>query len=252
MRKKIVAGNWKMNCDRDQAMLLTSEIVGISSDEKFGNTQIILAPSYLFLTSVVRMVTGTGIKVAAQNCSSHDKGAFTGEVSAEMIRSVGCDYVILGHSERRSLFNETDDLLRSKLKMVFDNELIPIFCIGEHLSDRESGKYFDVIQSQLDNGLFQLGEEQFSRVVIAYEPVWAIGTGKTAEPHQAQEVHHFIRQHIAGKYNKDIADGTTILYGGSCNESNAKELFALDDVDGGLIGGASLKSRSFMNIVKSV
>jgi len=251
MRKKVVAGNWKMNCNRDEAFNLASEISGMVADEKLNNNLVILAPPFVHLAAVSRLVSGTEIKIAAQNCSGEMNGAFTGEVSAPMIKSVGADFVIIGHSERRSLFNESNELLVKKVGMALDSGLDVIFCIGEQLKERESDKHFEVISDQLNRGLFQLINSQMKHVIIAYEPVWAIGTGITASPGQAQEMHSFIRSQVGAIYGNAFADDISILYGGSCNENNAAELFALPDVDGGLIGGASLKSRSFVNIIKS-
>lgn len=251
MRNKIVAGNWKMNCNREEAFGLVTEIKGMLADETSGNVQVILAPPFVHLAAVSHLVSGTGINVAAQNCSSESSGAFTGEVSASMIHSVGASHVIIGHSERRSYFNEGNEMLLKKTKLALSNSLIPIFCIGETLAERESGMLFEVILSQLIESVFNLDEADFSQLILAYEPVWAIGTGKTASPAQAQEMHFYIRQAVADKFGVKISENISILYGGSCNESNAKELFALKDVDGGLIGGASLKSRSFVNIIKS-
>lgn len=251
MRKKIVAGNWKMNCDRKEALSLASEITGMVGDEKLNDTLVILAPPFIYISAVVKVVEGSGIKVAAQNCASEEKGAFTGEVSASMIKSAGCEYVIIGHSERRKLFHETDEVLVKKVNLALENNLKPIFCIGEQLDERESDKHFEVIAGQLEKGLYHLTEMQLEAVVIAYEPVWAIGTGRTASAGQAQEMHEFIRKELTKRYDTELAERISILYGGSCNESNASELFALRDVDGGLIGGASLKSRSFVNIIKS-
>ena len=251
MRTKIVAGNWKMNCNREEAFSLVTEISGMLKDEKTNTVKVILAPPFVHLSAVAHIVTGTGIGVAAQNCASEVSGAFTGEVSASMIQSVGAGYVIIGHSERRSIFKETNEILFKKVELALQARLIPIFCVGETLPERESGKQEQTVQQQLEEGLFKLGAENFSGIIIAYEPVWAIGTGKTATPQQAQDMHAFIRSLLKNKYGAEIANNTTLLYGGSCNEANAKELFGLADVDGGLIGGASLKSRSFVNIIKS-
>jgi len=251
MRKKIVAGNWKMNCNREEAFSLATEIAGIVKDEQNSDVVVILAPAFVHLGAVTQIVKGTNIKVAAQNCSLAAKGAFTGEVSASMLKSTGVEYVIIGHSERRLYFNESAEELYKKSIQAIENGLIPIFCVGETLPQREKNQQQQIIGAQLTEGLFQFDTSAFSKIVIAYEPVWAIGTGMTATSAQAQEMHLFIRKHIETKYNKEIADTVSILYGGSCNENNAKELFSMPDVDGGLIGGASLKSRSFVNIVKS-
>jgi len=251
MRKKIVAGNWKMNLDYNEGLSLFSEVVNMVNDEVTGNQQVVVCSPFIHLHSLVQLGKGVAkIAVGAQNAHQAESGAYTGEISAKMIRSVGAGYVILGHSERRQYFGETNELLAKKTDTALANDLKPIFCIGETLQERGLGKHFDVIKSQLAEGVFHLNETQFNKLVIAYEPVWAIGTGVTASSAQAQEIHHFIRKEIAAKYSQAIADATTILYGGSCNPTNAPELFAQHDIDGGLIGGASLKSRDFVDIVK--
>lgn len=252
MRKKIVAGNWKMNNDYFEGLKLASEVIGMISDEVNSDVICIMAPPFIHLNSIAQLIKGKkGISLAAQNCSDQDSGAYTGEVSAKMISSTGATYVIIGHSERRNYFAEDAVLLQKKVNIALQNKLIPIFCIGETLSQRESGKHFELVKQQLVESLFSLSTDEFNKVIIAYEPVWAIGTGLTASPAQAQEMHAFIRETIAGKYGQAIANDKSILYGGSCNPTNAKELFAQSDIDGGLIGGASLKSRDFVNIVKS-
>ncbi len=251
MRKKIVAGNWKMNCNREEALSLATEVTGMISDEQNNNVIVILAPPFVHIAGVSHIVKGTAVKLAAQNCSTEVSGAFTGEIAASMLKSVGAHYVIIGHSERRLYFKETGEQLAKKTGIVLDNNLTPIFCVGESLPQREAGKHEEIIAQQLTEGLFHLDNDYFLRVVIAYEPVWAIGTGRTATSAQAQDMHRFIRKHVASKYGNAVADEVSILYGGSCNENNAAELFSMEDVDGGLIGGASLKSRSFVNIVKS-
>ncbi len=251
MRQKIVAGNWKMNCTFDEACKLTSEIISMVHDEVNTNVRIILAPSFPYIHPVSKMTKSSSIAVAAQNCSAEKSGAFTGEVSAAMIASCGVEFVILGHSERRNLFHETDEMLAKKVDRAIENKLTVIFCCGETKSERQAAQQFEVVKSQLMKGLFHLTKTEFSTCIIAYEPVWAIGTGLTASPEQAQEMHKHIRMLIADQYDSTVSKGVSILYGGSCNESNAKELFALQDVDGGLIGGASLKSRSFISIIKS-
>jgi triosephosphate isomerase len=250
-RKKIVAGNWKMNCNREEALSLATEIAGMVRDEKHNETTVMIAPPFVHLASVAHLVKPDGILVAAQNCAYEPSGAFTGEVSAGMLSSAGASAVIIGHSERRQYFHENDELLLKKVQLAISNQLQPLFCIGELLPDREAGRHFDTVMSQLLNCVFKLDRESFTKLVIAYEPVWAIGTGKTATSQQAQEMHAYIRKLIAEYYDSELADGISILYGGSCNENNAKELFSMPDVDGGLIGGASLKSRSFMNIINS-
>ena len=249
MRKKIVAGNWKMNLDYAEGISLFSEIVNMVRDEKKGSQTAIICAPYIHLNSLAKL-GGDVVKIGAQNCHQNDSGAYTGEISAGMIKSVGCAYIIIGHSERRQYFAESDELLAQKTVKVLENGLTPIFCIGETLEERNNGSYFEVLKAQLEKGIFGLSAADFSKIVIAYEPVWAIGTGLTASSEQAQEVHAFIRKEIAAKYSNDVAEGTTILYGGSCNPKNAAELFAQKDIDGGLIGGASLKSRDFVDIVK--
>jgi len=250
MRKKIVAGNWKMNLDYAEGISIFSEIVNMVRDEKNGNQVAVICAPYIHLNSLTKL-GGHTVKIGAQNCHQNESGAFTGEISAKMIKSVGCEYVIVGHSERRQYFAETDALLAEKTVIALKNNLVPIFCIGETLDERNNGSYFEVIKSQLENGLFNLIEEDFAKIIIAYEPVWAIGTGLTASSDQAQEVHAFIRKEIAAKYGEEISNATSILYGGSCNPKNAAELFAQPDIDGGLIGGASLKSRDFVDIIKA-
>lgn len=209
---------------------------------------VILAPPFIHLTEVVK-AAGSQIAVSAQNCADKASGAFTGEVSAAMVKSTGCRYVILGHSERRSYYGETNAILAEKVKLALANGLKIIFCVGEVLAEREAGKHFDVVGTQLLEGLFGLTAEEFANIVVAYEPVWAIGTGKTATSAEAQDMHAFIRKTIAAKYGQSVADDTTLLYGGSCNGGNAKELFSCPDVDGGLIGGASLTAEKFIQII---
>ena len=252
MRKKIVAGNWKMNKTFEEAQALVSEVVNMVQDEVNNNAEVVLCPPFPFLSSVGKAIGGSGkIHLGAQNCHQKESGAYTGEVSADMLKSIAVEYVILGHSERRQYFYEDNQMLEAKVKAALKAGLIPIFCIGESLEQREQDLTFEVIETQLKEGLFHVTNEEFERVVIAYEPIWAIGTGKTATSQQAQEVHAFIREQIARHYDAAAADNTTILYGGSCNPGNARELFAQPDIDGGLIGGASLKSRDFTDIIKS-
>lgn len=251
MRKKIVAGNWKMNMDYKEGISLFSEVINMVEDEVTGHQHVVVCSPFIHLHSLAQLAKGyTKVSVGAQNAHQAESGAYTGETSAKMIHSTGAEYVILGHSERRQYFGETNELLAKKVDTALKNGLKPIFCIGETLDERESNVYFDIIKTQLEEGLYHLDENHFSQVVIAYEPVWAIGTGKTASAEQAQEIHAFIRKQIAAKYGQPLADATTILYGGSCNPKNAPELFAQPDIDGGLIGGASLKSRDFTDIVK--
>jgi triosephosphate isomerase (TIM) len=249
MRKQIVAGNWKMNTTIQDGIKLAQDVEksveGVSK-----NVITIVCTPFTHLTEVKKQLKK--VKIGAQNCAAEAKGAYTGEVSAEMLKSMGVDYCILGHSERRSYYGDTNAILNKKTKLALANNLIPIFCIGEVLAEREASKHFEVVKKQLSEGVFDLSEADFGKIVLAYEPVWAIGTGKTATPEQAQEIHKFIRETIAAKYGKTIADDTTILYGGSCNAQNASTLFSNPDVDGGLIGGAALKSEDFAVIVKSV
>jgi triosephosphate isomerase len=251
MRKKIVAGNWKMNMDYNEGLALFSEVINMVKDEVTGKQEVVVCSPFVHLHSLAQLAKSYHkVSIGAQNAHQAESGAYTGEISARMIKSVGAAYVILGHSERRQYFGESNELLAKKTDTALKNDLRPIFCIGETLQEREANQHFDVIKSQLAEGVFHLDETQFGKLVIAYEPVWAIGTGITATSDQAQEIHAFIRKEIAAKYNQDIADNMTILYGGSCNPKNAPELFAQPDIDGGLIGGASLKSRDFVDIVK--
>lgn len=250
MRKKIVAGNWKMNKNLQEGLTLASEL----NDALKGKTihcDVIIGTPFIHLASIAKAIDTNKIGVAAENCSDKISGAYTGEVSAEMVASTGAKYVIIGHSERRAYYQETPEMLKEKVNRALENELTPIFCIGEVLEERESEKHFDVVKSQIEQSLFDLTKEDFSKLVLAYEPVWAIGTGKTASAAQAQEMHHFIRQTICEKYGKEVAENTSILYGGSCNASNAKELFSNADVDGGLIGGASLSVEKFLPIIET-
>jgi len=250
MRKNIVAGNWKMNKTLQEGIALAKEVNNAVANIDL-KCDVVLGTPFIHLSSVAAEVDSKKVGVSAQNCADKVSGAYTGEVSAAMIASTGAKYVILGHSERRAYYGETDAILKEKVKLALDNNLTPIFCIGEVLEEREANKHFDVVKSQLENALFDFSAEDFGKLVLAYEPVWAIGTGKTATSEQAQEIHAFIRKTIAGKYNNEVADNTSILYGGSCNPSNAKELFANPDVDGGLIGGASLKVEDFAAIFTS-
>jgi len=252
MRKNIVAGNWKMNLTLEEGQTLTSEILNMFKDENVSNAIAILNPPYPHLFPVKKMIgDASGIFIGAQNCSDKESGAFTGEVSAKILASFGVQYVIIGHSERREYFKESNEMLGIKVKQALDNGLLPIFCCGESLKIRTAGTHEANVKFQLTESLFDLSPEDFSKIVIAYEPIWAIGTGKTATSDEAQEMHLALRKHIVSKYGKDIANETSILYGGSCNPKNAVELFSKPDVDGGLIGGASLKSRDFIDILKS-
>lgn len=252
MRKKIIAGNWKMNKTFEDGMALVSEISGMLKDEYQGSAEVIIIPSYVLVNATSRMLQGTPIKTGAQNCSNHISGAYTGEVSADMLKSVGATHIIIGHSERRQYFKEHNDWLARKVDAVLSAGLTAIYCCGETLEEREADKYKEVIHNQISEGLFHLSAEQMKSIVIAYEPVWAIGTGKTASTAQAQEVHAFIRGLLRTKYNDATADATTIQYGGSVKPDNAAELFAAPDIDGALVGGAALQSRSFVDIVKAM
>jgi triosephosphate isomerase len=249
MRRKIVAGNWKMNKNLQEGIELIDEIVSLHSSE---NVLKIFATPFIHISSAVEGIKGlNGYAVAAQNCHHQENGAFTGEISAGMIRSTGAEYVIIGHSERRNYFNETTNVLTQKVNIALANDLIPIFCVGEQLDDRNSNQHLEVVRQQLKEALYHLSSTDFSRIVLAYEPVWAIGTGVTATSHQAQGMHNFIRAEINKKYGKEVSDNISILYGGSCNAENAKELFSCMDVDGGLVGGASLKAKDFSAIANS-
>jgi len=250
MRKNIVAGNWKMNKNLQEGIELAKEL-NEALKNKTPNCEVVIGTPFIHLASVVNSVDTTKIGVAAQNCADKESGAYTGEVSAAMVASTGAKYVILGHSERRAYYQETPEILKEKVKLALANGLTPIFCIGEVLEEREANKHFDVVKSQIEESLFELSTEDFGKIVLAYEPVWAIGTGKTATADQAQEIHAFIRKTLVEKYGQEVADNTSILYGGSCNAANAKELFSNPDVDGGLIGGASLGVDKFMPIIEA-
>lgn len=248
MRQNIVAGNWKMNNTLEEGVVLAKEVNEILKANK-PNCKVVLGVPFIHLAEVVKNVDAAVVGVAAQNCADKVSGAYTGEISASMVKSTGAEYVILGHSERRAYYGETNAKLKEKTDLVLANGLTPIFCIGEVLEEREAEKHFEVVKTQIEEALFHLSADEFGKIVLAYEPVWAIGTGKTASPEQAQEIHAFIRQTLADKYGAEVADNTSILYGGSCKASNAKELFANPDVDGGLIGGASLKAEDFHGII---
>lgn len=249
MRKKIVAGNWKMNNDLAETEELLGELK--LQWEENPDVEVVVAPSFTNLHHTFESLRKLPIEVAAQNMHQSESGAFTGEVSAKMLTSIGVQSVILGHSERRAIFGETNQLLAEKVNMALKNDLRVIYCCGEELQERKNENHFNVVETQLKEGLFHLNAEAWKKVVIAYEPVWAIGTGETASPEQAQEMHAFIRKQIAEKYGEDLADEVSILYGGSVKPANAKEIFAKEDVDGGLIGGASLKAQDFLDIVQS-
>ena len=248
MRKNIVAGNWKMNTTVPEGVTLAKEV-----NEKLAaitpKCDVIICVPSTHLCPVNEVINSEKLGLGAENCADHAKGAYTGEVSAAMVASTGATYVILGHSERRQYYGETSETLKEKVALAFENGLTPIFCIGEVLEERENGTAFDVVKKQIVDALFHLSAEDFSKIILAYEPVWAIGTGKTATDDQAEEMHAFIRGVIAEKYGQEVADNTSILYGGSCKPGNAKALFAKPNVDGGLIGGAALDAESFMGIV---
>lgn len=246
MRKNIVAGNWKMNTTVSEGVKLATE-VNEALNGVDAKCEVIICVPFTHLTSC-KAVCGEKLHLGAENCADHTKGAYTGEVSASMVASTGADYVILGHSERRAYYGETVEMLAEKTKLALENNLKVIFCIGEVLEEREAGKQNEVVKAQLES-VFSLSAEDFGKIVLAYEPVWAIGTGKTATDDQAEEIHAYIRSLIAEKYGEQVAEDTTILYGGSCKPSNAKGLFAKPNVDGGLIGGASLDAEPFMGIV---
>ena len=246
-RKKIVAGNWKMNMTIEESGKLINQLKEISKN----NVEIKIAPSFTNLHSAISLLSNSEIEVIAQNVHAENRGAYTGEISPEMLTSIGIKTVIIGHSERRKYFNETDLVLSKKVKAAIENSLNVIFCVGEELSDRENGNQFEIIKTQLNSTLMDLDIIEIKNIVIAYEPVWAIGTGITANTHQIQEMHEFIRELINKKFGNEIADNIRILYGGSVKPNNAKEIFSLNDVDGGLIGGASLNFSDFHSIIKA-
>ena len=250
MRKKIVAGNWKMNTNLQEGIEL-AKAVAAKSVETPENVGLIVAAPFTHLCAVAEAVKGSKVEVSAQNCADHEKGAYTGEVSVGMLTSVGCQWTILGHSERRQYYGETDEKLVEKTKLALGAGLKVILCVGENLDEREAGKHFDVCEAQIKNVLYNFTAEDMKSIIVAYEPVWAIGTGKTATAEQAEEIHAFIRKVVCEKFGAQVADDLTILYGGSCKPSNAKELFAQPDIDGGLIGGAALKADDFIAIALS-
>lgn len=252
MRKKIVAGNWKMNMDLAEGLKFAAAVDKYFRENPPAKAQVILCPPFIHLAGVAEIVKKGKIALGAQNCSSEASGAYTGEVSAYMVKSTGADYVIIGHSERRSYYHEDDKLLNKKTALALNAGLKVIFCVGEVKSEREEGKHFIIVKRQLEEGLFSLTEEQMHSIVIAYEPVWAIGTGLTASPDQAQEMHKYIRDLVKEKYGNECAKTLPILYGGSCKPSNAAEIFSKADVDGGLIGGAALKKEDFAGIVEAM
>jgi triosephosphate isomerase len=252
MRTKIVAGNWKMNKSFEDADTLIFEIIDLLEEKgKPKDVDVIMCPPYIYLELAGDITEDSPVFVGAQNVSQFEQGAYTGEISASMLRSMHIDFAIIGHSERRKYFKESDEELLAKALAALKQDIAPIFCCGELLEERQAGKHFDIVKSQLENTIFKLDAEDFARVIIAYEPVWAIGTGVNATSEQAQEMHFFIRELIWNKYGAETAADKTILYGGSCNAKNAGELFSMPDVDGGLIGGASLKAEEFVQIVKA-
>lgn len=250
MRKKIVAGNWKMNTTLPEGIEL-AKAVAEKSVETPKEAGLIIAAPFTHLASIAVLLKGSKVQLAAQNCADHVSGAYTGEISVDMLKSVGCSWTILGHSERRQYYGETDDKLVEKVKLALGAGLGVILCVGENLEQREAGEHFKVVGAQIKNVLYNFSADDLLHIVVAYEPVWAIGTGKTASAEQAEEIHAYIRKTIADKFGAASAEDVTILYGGSCKPSNARELFAQKDIDGGLIGGAALKAGDFIEIAKS-
>ena len=250
MRKKIVAGNWKMNKNAEQTEDLLNELIAQIPTES--NAQVIVAPTFVNLASAVDHLEFTSISVAAQNMHQAESGAYTGEISADMLKSVGVDTVILGHSERRAIFHETDALIANKVDTALKHDMKVIFCFGEELKDRQSATHFNIVENQLRDGLFHIKAKDWENIILAYEPVWAIGTGETASPDQAQEMHEFIRETVRKTFGSDVAEDVSILYGGSVKPDNAKEIFSKPDVDGGLIGGAALNAKDFVAIVNAI
>jgi triosephosphate isomerase len=250
MRQKIVAGNWKMHKNAEETEDLLNELIAkIPTDS---NAQVIVAPTFINISSAVEHLQFTNITVAAQNMHQAESGAYTGEISADMLKSIGVNTVILGHSERRAIFHETDSIIAYKVDTALKHDMTVIFCFGEELKDRQSKNHFNIVENQLRDGLFHLQAKDWENIVLAYEPVWAIGTGETASPEQAQEMHEFIRETVRHSFGSNIAEDVSILYGGSVKPENAKEIFSKADVDGGLIGGAALKSDDFVAIVKAI
>jgi triosephosphate isomerase len=250
MRTKIVAGNWKMHKNAVETEDLLNELIDKLPDDK--DAEIIVAPTFVNLSSAVDHLEFTNIDVAAQNMHQAESGAFTGEISADMLKSIGVNTVILGHSERRAYFHESDALLASKVNTALKHDMRVIFCFGEELKDRQSKNHFNIVENQLKDGLFHIEASAWANIVLAYEPVWAIGTGETASPEQAQEMHEFIRETVRSKFGSDVAEDVSILYGGSVKPDNAKEIFSKPDVDGGLIGGAALNATDFAAIVNAI
>lgn len=249
MRRKVIAGNWKMHNDINESEILINRLKQLLKGKSF-NCDVIICPPFTSLTEASKLIEGSVIKLGAQNMHFEDKGAFTGEISASMLNSVGCEYVILGHSERRTIFNENDEMINLKIKKAIERGLKPIFCIGETLEEREKEITKDVVKRQVEKGLDGISSDQMKNIIIAYEPVWAIGTGKTATPEQAQEVHEFIRSLVNQIFSKSISESLVIQYGGSVKPENAAELLSQKDIDGALVGGACLKAESFLGIIE--
>jgi len=249
MARKIVAGNWKMNKTVNEGVQLVEELKSELAKVDTNDVTVVVSPPYVNLSEAVKTAEGSSVQVSAQNVHQEESGAYTGEISAQMLKSVGVGYVIIGHSERREYFGENAVDIAKKVDAVIAQGLTPIYCCGEVKEERESGRQNEIVGGQIESELFHLSPQNFENVVIAYEPVWAIGTGLTASPEQAQDMHAFIRGFVSDKYGKDIASETSILYGGSCKPSNAAEIFGKADVDGGLIGGASLKAEDFVGII---
>ncbi|QHI36281.1 Triosephosphate isomerase [Kordia antarctica] len=249
MRRKIVAGNWKMNNDLSETEALLNDLIAQVSNT---HVSVMVAPAYVNLFQAFTVLKGHDIEVVAQNMHQEANGAYTGEISAQMLKSVGVKTVILGHSERRAYFGETDELLAKKVNTALANDMEIVFCFGEELEDRKAGNHFSLVKSQLSNALFHLNTEDWKGIVLAYEPVWAIGTGETASPEQAQEMHAFIRKTVSEKFGSEVGNEVSILYGGSVKPANAAEIFAKEDVDGGLIGGAALKAADFVAIINAL
>ena len=247
-RKKIIAGNWKMNNDLNETQNLLNKLISMSIPN---DIKIMIAPSYVNLKYSVDNLKSSEIEVISQNIHQSDKGAYTGEISASMLKSIGVNSTIIGHSERREYFNETHEVLKNKVDISLQNSIKIIFCFGEELKDRKTNNHFNIISNQISESLFHLSSSDWDNIILAYEPIWAIGTGETASSDQVQEMHSFIRNFIAQKYSNELAQKISILYGGSVKPNNAKEIFSMRDVDGGLIGGASLKSKDFFSIVNS-
>lgn len=252
MRKKIVAGNWKMNKSFEQGINLVDDLINSFAIHQCPEILKIIIPPFIHLNEIGKKISSiSDIELGAQNCSNNDNGAYTGEISADMLSSCGVKYVLVGHSERRIYFNENSSLLSQKIIIALKHNITPILCVGENLEERNSNKHLEAVKQQLKEAAFNLSPADFSKIIIAYEPVWAIGTGVTATSHQAQGMHNHIRTEINKKYGKEISESISILYGGSCNPENAKELFSCIDVDGGLIGGSSLKANDFVAIANS-